>query len=135
MKGQPNPKTLRGFTLVEIMIVVGIIGVVVAIAIPGFMRAREVSRATSCQENLVKIEGAVDNYALDYDITDSAVISGGWSVLVSKTLYLKKMPKCRGGGEYVGAFTVGTAPSCTYQTPAWFNTRDGMYEHQIYDHY
>jgi prepilin-type N-terminal cleavage/methylation domain-containing protein len=132
---QRGTQSRRGFTLVEIMIVVAIIGVIIAIAVPGFMRAREVSRATGCQENLIKIEGAVDNYALDYDMTDGAVIPGGWDNLVSKKLYLKKFPKCRGGGTYVSAFTVGLAPSCTYRPPGWFNTRDGIYEHTIYDHY
>jgi len=125
---------ITGFTLVEIMIVVAIIGIIIAIAIPGFMRAREVSRATSCQENLIKLEGAVDNYALEHDMTDGSVLSG-WSILVSKTLYLKKTPKCRGGGSYIKAFTVGTAPTCTYTPPAWFDTRGAMYKHTLYDHY
>jgi type II secretory pathway pseudopilin PulG len=117
------------------MIVVAIIGVVVAIAIPGFMRAREVSRATSCQENLVKIEGAVDAFALDYDLTDGSEITGGWDVLVAKTLYLKAMPKCRGGGTYINAFTVGIAPTCDYTPPGWFDTRGGIFGHTITNHY
>ena len=128
-------RRISGFTLVEIMIVVAIIGIIIAIAIPGFMRAREVSRATSCQENLIKIEGAVDGYALEYDLTDGTVLSGGWDVLVSKTLYLKKTPRCRGGGTYVTAFTVGTAPTCSYSPPLWFDTRGNIYKHNLYDHY
>jgi prepilin-type N-terminal cleavage/methylation domain-containing protein len=124
-----------GFTLVEIMIVVAIIGIIIAIAIPGFMRAREISRATSCQENLIKIEGAMDNYALERDLTDGTVISAGWDALVSKTLYLKKTPRCRGGGSYVNAFTVGIAPTCTYTTPHWFDTRGNIFKHTIIDHY
>lgn len=132
---ETSRRRTRGFTLVEIMIVVAIIGVIIAIAIPGFMRAREVSRATSCQENLIKIEGAVDSYALEHDIPDDTVLGGGWSVLVGKTLYLKKTPQCRGGGQYVSAFTVGTAPSCTYTPPAWFDTRGEIYKHTITEHY
>lgn len=132
---QTSKRTVAGFTLVEIMIVVAIIGVIIAIAIPGFMRAREVSRATSCQENLIKIEGAVDSYALENDMSDGDVIQGGWTDLVSKTLYLKKTPKCRGGGTYINAFTVGAAPTCDYTPPAWFDTRNGLYDHQHYGHY
>ena len=124
-----------GFTLVEIMIVVAIIGVIIAIAIPGFMRAREVSRATGCQETLVKIEGAVDQYAMEYDLTDGMLVPNGWEDLVSKTLYLKKTPRCRGGGTYINAFTVGTPPTCDYQPPAWFDTRGGLYSHTQHGHW
>ncbi len=128
-------KWATGFTLVEIMIVIAIISMIVAIAIPGFMRAREVSRATSCQENLIKIEGAVDSYALENDLTDGAIIAGGWVTLVAKTLYLKQTPKCKGGGDYIKVFTVGIAPSCTYTAPGWFNTRGNLYKHEITEHY
>jgi len=117
------------------MITVAIIGIIIAIAIPGIMRAREVSRATSCQENLIKIEGAVDSYALEYDLTDGAIIEDGWDALVGNTLYLKKTPVCRGGGRYVRAFTVGTPPSCTYVPPEWFDTRGETYAHTITHHY
>ena len=135
MKPSTRPRGDGGFTLVEIMIVVAIIGIIIAIAIPGFMRAREVSRATSCQENLIKIEGAVDNYALDYDLTDGATLSGGWNVIVGRTLYLKKTPRCRGGGTYLYWDTVGAAPTCTYSPPGWFDTRQGRYAHSLREHY
>jgi len=124
-------KRVKGFTLVEIMIVVAIIGIIIAIAIPGFMRAREVSRATSCQENLIKIEGAVDQWAIEYDKSDTAVVS--WADLVGKTLYLKKTPRCRGGGNYVGTFTVGTSPACDYTMPSWFDTQGEKFKHKVPD--
>jgi prepilin-type N-terminal cleavage/methylation domain-containing protein len=123
-------KRVKGFTLVEIMIVVAIIGIIIAIAIPGFMRAREVSRATSCQENLVKIEGAVDQWAVEYDGADGDVLAD-WNDLVGRTLYLKKTPKCRGNGEYLYWDTVGQTPTCTYTPPTWFDTQDGKYAHDI----
>ena len=54
-----------GFTLVEIMIVVAIIGLLSAMAIPSFARARDSSREKTCVNNLRQIDGAKDQYALE----------------------------------------------------------------------
>jgi prepilin-type N-terminal cleavage/methylation domain-containing protein len=124
-------RRVKGFTLVEIMIVVAIIGIIIAIAIPGFMRAREVSRSTSCQENLIKIEGAVDQWAVEYDKKDGQTVD--WTGLVAKTLYLKKTPKCRANGIYKMPLTVGISPTCDYSTPAWFDTQGAKYKHRVPD--
>jgi prepilin-type N-terminal cleavage/methylation domain-containing protein len=124
-------RRVKGFTLVEIMIVVAIIGIIIGIAIPGFMRAREVARSTSCQENLIKIEGALDQWAIEYDKRDGNTTD--WSKLVGKTLYLKKTPKCRGGGHYPPTLTVGVSPTCDYSTPGWFDTQGAKYRHRVPD--
>ena len=55
-----------GFTLVEIMIVVAIIGLLAAIAVPAYMKARSNARRSACINNLRLIESAKDNYAIDY---------------------------------------------------------------------
>ncbi len=55
----------KGFTLVEIMIVVAIIGIIIAIAVPAFLRARENARGRACQENLSKIDGSKEMWALE----------------------------------------------------------------------
>jgi prepilin-type N-terminal cleavage/methylation domain-containing protein len=105
-------KSSKGFTLVEIMIVVAIIGILIAIAVPGFVKARTQSRAKACQENLTKIEGAVEQWALEnnkkpVDCTDI-------TTLVGADNYLKKNPICPSGGTYtlnagVPECSIGTA--------------------------
>ena len=78
-------KRRGGFTLVEIMIVVAIIALLAAIAVPGFLRARKRSQASKVLNDLRLIDGAVDQYAIETSkSTGSAVSVSDW------TNYLKK---------------------------------------------
>ena len=106
----------KGFTLVEIMIVVAIIGIIIAIAIPSFIRARETSRSRACQENLAKIDGAKEQYALDENLGQDGAVA--MSDLVGATLYLKREPECPADGAYT-VNNIGTDPACDYSAPAW----------------
>jgi hypothetical protein len=106
-------------------------GIAAAVAIPGFMRAREVSRATSCQENLIRIEGSVDQWAVENDKKDGATVR--LSDLVGPTKYLKRTPRCPAGGHYPDVLTVGKIPTCDYKTPGWFDTKGNMYKHAVPD--
>jgi prepilin-type N-terminal cleavage/methylation domain-containing protein len=103
-------KTRKGFTLVEIMIVVLIIGILLAIAVPNFIKARESSRAKSCVANLKQIDSAKEQWAMDNNKQNGATVA--ITDLVGTTAYIKNNPTCSSGGSYTVG-NVGTNPSCS----------------------
>jgi len=66
----------KGFTLVEIMIVVAIIALLAAIAVPGFLRARKRSQATTLLNNLRLLDAAKDQYAIEFNKTNATPVGG-----------------------------------------------------------
>lgn len=101
----------RAFTLVEIMIVVLIIGILMAIAVPNFIRARENSRRNSCVANLKQIDSGKEQYAMDNKLTTGATVTMA-NLTDPSTGYIKSTPTCPSGGAYT-VDVVGTAPSCS----------------------
>jgi prepilin-type N-terminal cleavage/methylation domain-containing protein len=100
-------------TLVEIMIVLAIIGIIVAITIPGWIRQRESSRGVACQENLTKIEYAKEMYAYEYKLTSGHEVDMSDLWKEDGTGYLKHAPECPAGGIYYPN-PISVKPSCTY---------------------
>ncbi len=112
-----NRSNKAGFTLVEIMIVVAIIGLLAAIAIPNFVRARTTSQMNACINNLRQVDGAKQQWALETKQATNATPN-----LSDITPYLKNSVTCPAGGStatFASSYTmgdVGTKPTCLILT-------------------
>lgn len=107
-------KMKQGFTLVEIMIVVAIIGLLAAIAIPSFMKARTQSQANACINNLRQIEAAKEQWALAQKKKqgDTAVTDEVMAYIKNPTA----VTNCPGGGT-VAFGVIGTNCTCNVTDP------------------
>ena len=108
-----NTNRKWGFTLVEIMIVVAIIGLLAAIAIPNFVHARQTAQQNACIANLRQLDGAVQQYALEFKLQSS----DGYTLEALKP-YIKldsnqNMPTCPANGTYTAGGTVADSPTCS----------------------
>jgi prepilin-type N-terminal cleavage/methylation domain-containing protein len=99
-----------GFTLVEIMIVVAIIGLLASIAIPNFVKARTQAQTTACVNNLRQIQGAIETWALEMKKGPNDPVTD--ADLFGPALYIKQKPECPAGGTYT-ITTVSAPPTCS----------------------
>ena len=112
MKNRTSRKS--GFTLVEIMIVVAIIGLLASIAVPNFVKARTTAQMNACISNLRQIDGAIQQWALDTKQGDTATVTAA-DILP----YLKNNVVCPSGGKtFADSYSISTVqagPTCLKQ--------------------
>ncbi len=114
-------KRRGGFTLVEIMIVVAIIALLAAIAVPGFLRARKRSQASRIINDLRLIDSAVDQYAIETNKTSGATVNTtDWTNYLKAGTNLYSTGKDILGNPY-GAQKVDSLPSVPSATKVSLN--------------
>lgn len=105
----------RAFTLVEIMIVVGIIAILAIIAIPSFIRARAASQARTCVNNLRQIDAAINQFALENGKNTHDPVTVDDVKPYIKLTADGDIPMCPAGGLYdTNRWQVAHTPRCSF---------------------
>jgi prepilin-type N-terminal cleavage/methylation domain-containing protein len=104
-----HPSRASGFTLIEIMIVVAIIGILAAIAVPNFKTARDNAQRQACQMTLRAIDSAKEKWAMDFKKSDGDAVD---MAAVNTFFKNNQAPTCPGGGTYEYG-PIGTSPVCS----------------------
>jgi prepilin-type N-terminal cleavage/methylation domain-containing protein len=110
MKTNRFQKRSSGFTLVELMIVVAILGILLAVAFPNYLKSRTQARKQSCISNLSQIESAKQMWGMENGKKEGDVPRT--TDLIGDSSYIKRMPECGGGGTY-DFKAIGITATCT----------------------
>ena len=100
-------RSQRGFTLIEIMIVVAISGMLMMIAVPNVVKARKSSQANACMANMKNIDSTIELYKMEQRANPSdlnALVSAG---------YFKQVPTCPAGGTYTMPADENSGVTCS----------------------
>src|SRR4051794_26111093 len=106
-----NSSRKAGFTLVEIMIVVAIIGLLAAIAIPNFIKARTTSQKNACINNLRQIDGAIQQWALENKKASADTVAATDVQPFLGRGSAGELPRCPSAGSagtFATSYTLGT---------------------------
>ena len=115
-----------GFTLVEIMIVVAIIGLLAAIAVPNFVKARNTAQSNACINNMRQIDSAIQQWALENRKADDADPSAA-TAEIAKWIKGDQLPLCPSGNKsYTIMGSIAVNPVVTCQ-----NAKDGSDAHKL----
>jgi prepilin-type N-terminal cleavage/methylation domain-containing protein len=113
-----SKKNRLAFTMVEIMIVIAVLGILVALGVPGWLRSRDKARRDVCINNLRMIENAADQYRIDLNLATATDVDMVWlwpstSTAKSVSSYINRQLFCPAGGavEYRGGKNDGSINS------------------------
>lgn len=117
------PKREEGLTLVEVMIVICILGLIIAVALPNFLRARREANAKLCLSNLKQIEAAKERWSFSY----GAALNEEIYITDLVPDFIKLTPVCPDDGEYTPGILVDN-PTCSVGTN---NTAEIFDDHEL----
>ena len=98
----------QGFTLIELMVVVFVIGILLIISVPSYVNSRTRSEANVCRRNLAKIDMAKEQWAMANKKGNGDPVSQADLV----PAYLREPPHCPAGGTY-SLNAIGVNPTCS----------------------
>lgn len=113
LRKKPKGFAIAGLVIstISLLMAIVMIPMMIAIAVPSFLRAREISRRNACLENLSKLDGAKQQWAIETNYYGTS--SPGWAELVGEDKYIRSMPACPAGGTY-SLETLHEDPTCTH---------------------